>query len=193
MNITQWLEPATPEWQGATALLPDFTEGITNAWSVATNAHSGVLRKTGEVYLNHPLRVAQRIQRAGFDEETIMIALMHDAVEDSDITLDDLYRLGFSDRVVSGVDAVTKRPGEAYPDAVERASRHLDGRIVKLADNLDNSSAEQLMPFTPEKRMKQINKYAPARLRLMQSIAGGAILDPEAVFTHDYRISLSLG
>lgn len=194
MNTTKWLEPVAQEWMGDTALRPRLPDAmLRNAYTIASNAHAGVRRKTGEVYLNHPLRVAQRIQQAGFDSETIMIALMHDAVEDSDMTLSDLARFGFTERVVTGVDSVTKRLGESYPEAVARAASHPDGRIVKLADNLDNSSAEQLLPFTAEKREKQINKYAPARLLLMEAITGGLFTDPEAVFTQEYRMKLSLG
>lgn len=194
MNTTKWLEPVTQEWMGDTALRPRLPDVmLRNAYIIASNAHAGVRRKTGEVYLNHPLRVAQRIQLAGFDDETIMIALMHDAVEDSDISLSDLAELGFSERVITGVDSVTKRQGEAYPEAVARAAGHSDGRLVKLADNLDNSSEEQLKPFAPEKREKQINKYAPARLLLMEAITGGVFTDPEAVFTQAYRVKLSLG
>lgn len=194
MNITKWLEPVTQEWMGDTALRPLLPDAmLRNAYIIASNAHAGVLRKTGEVYLNHPLRVAQRIQQAGFDDETIMIALMHDAVEDSDISLAGLSWLGFSERVITGVDSVTKRSAEPYPEAVARAASHPDGRLVKLADNLDNSSEEQLVPFTPEKREKQINKYAPARLLLMEAITGGAFIEPEAVFTQGYRLKLSLG
>lgn len=192
---TLWLEPATAEWMGERDLRPRSKDDmVISAYHVATNAHAGILRKTGEIYLNHPLRVAQRIERAGFDDVTVAIALMHDAVEDSALTLQDLTSLGFPERVVSGVDAVTKRPGEAYPDAVSRAASNPDGRIVKLSDNLDNSSEEQLAPFSAEKREKQVQKYAPARLTLVQAIAGKEDLDPELIFNRAYRVRIpSLG
>lgn len=143
---------------------------IAKSYALAVKAHSGVKRKSGEVYLNHPLRVAQRLQAEGFNDEVIAVALLHDAVEDSPMTLSDLRRYGFSERVVSGVDSVTKRDGETYEQAIERARKHPIGRLVKLSDNLDNSSDEQLAPFTPERQARQRAKYTPARVILIRSI-----------------------
>lgn len=193
---TLWLKPADQDWMGDEALRPAMDAVmVRNAFNVATNAHAGILRKTGEPYINHPLRVAHRLELAGYDSEVVAIALMHDAVEDNDeLTLQSLMALGFNDNIVSGVDAVTKRSGiETYTDAVARAAAHPLGRLVKLSDNLDNSSAEQLEPFSAEKREKQIRKYEPARVTLLQSITGGESIDPEAVFTNSYRLKMSGG
>lgn len=192
---SQWLhlDDMDSRWQGDEKYRPDISNPlVAKAYVVAVNAHAGVSRKSGEPYLNHPLRVAKRIQDAGYDNEVVAIALLHDAVEDSELTLADLRAFGFSPRIISGVDSVTKRDGESYPEAVARASNHPDGKLVKLSDNLDNSSPEQLLPFSEEKRQKQIRKYAPARVTLLQAITGGDLMEPQAVFTRTYRLRMSL-
>jgi hypothetical protein len=192
---SQWLhlDGMDPQWLGDEKYRPDVSHPmVAMAYTIAVKAHAGTSRKSGEPYLNHPLRVAKKIQDAGFPPEVVAIALMHDAVEDSDLTLADLRAFGFSPRIVSGIDSVTKRGGETYPEAVARASAHPDGRLVKLSDNLDNSSPEQLLPFSEEKRQKQIRKYEPARVTLLRAITGGDHMEPHAVFTKTYRVTLSL-
>lgn len=143
---------------------------IAKSYALAVQAHAGTKRVSGEVYLNHPLRVARKLQEAGFNDEVIAVALLHDAVEDSNLTLGGLRKHGFSERIISGVDSVTKRPGEDYKDAILRASKHPIGRLVKLSDNLDNSSDEQLAPFSEERQAKQRRKYIPARAVILRSI-----------------------
>lgn len=143
---------------------------IAKAYALAVKAHSGVRRTSGDAYINHPLRVAGRLQQRGFNAEVIAVGLLHDAVEDSPMTLGTLRKHGFSARVVSGVDSVTKRPGEKYEDTIVRATRHPIGRLVKLDDNFDNSSDEQLAVFPPEKQERQRNKYAPARISIITGI-----------------------
>lgn len=166
---------------------------VAKAYAIAVKAHSGIKRVSGEVYLNHPLRVARKLQEAGFNHEAVAVALLHDAVEDSTLTLGDLKRYGFHDRIVSGVDSVTKRPGEDYKDAILRASKHPIGRLVKLADNLDNSSDEQLAPFTEERQAKQRAKYIPARAVILRSIVENPTDDMVAAapgFHKGYQIKL---
>lgn len=143
---------------------------VAKAFAIAVKAHQGTDRINGEPYINHPLRVAKRLQDNGFNEEVVIVAILHDAVEDSDLTLGDLRRFGFNERIVSGVDSVTKRAGEGYPDAVSRASKHPIGRLVKLSDNLDNSSESQIQPLSPERQARAIAKYTPARLHILNVI-----------------------
>jgi hypothetical protein len=191
----EWLhvDGMDPLWRGDEKTRPDISNPmVAKAYVLAVNAHAEVMRKNGEPYINHPLRTAKRIQTAGYEPEAVAIALLHDAVEDSDLELSDLRAMGFCPRVISGVDAVTKRNGEPYPDAVRRASLHPDARFVKLSDNLDNSSPEQLACFTEEKRQKQQRKYAPARHVLMHAITGKpSACEPEFVFTRTYRLSIA--
>jgi hypothetical protein len=167
---------------------------VAKAYALAVKAHAGVKRSKGDPYIDHPLRVSTALQKAGFNHEVIAVALLHDAVEDSDMTLGTLRRHGFSERIISGVDSVTKRDGETYESAIERASAHPIGRLVKLSDNLDNSSDEQLAPFSPQKQEKQRAKYIPARVKLKRSILENpveTILDASKGFHQGYRIKIS--
>lgn len=167
------VDGVSERWLGDKNLRPDLRNAVVaKAYALAVSAHRNVDRKSGEPYINHPLRTAKRLERLGYNHEVIAAALLHDAVEDSDMTLGDLRRHGFSDRIVEAVDSVTKRPGEEYVAAVLRASQNAIGQLVKLSDNLDNSSPEQLKPFNEEKRQKQIRKYSPARGVLVRAIYG---------------------
>lgn len=191
-KIEQFSEEYGDRWLGNYDV--DLTHPVVaKAFLVAIKAHNGVERISGEPYINHPLRCAQRLQRAGFNHEVVAVAVLHDAVEDSDLTLDDLRRMGFNERIVSGVDSVTKREGETYPDAVLRASRHPLGRLVKLADNLDNSSEEQLAPLPEVRQIRARAKYEGARAVLLHSIFN---VPAESLgvdgFTATYRVSMRL-
>lgn len=107
---------------------------------VATRAHKGQVRKDGTDYIAHPIRVAIRCSTKA--EKTV--ALLHDTVEDTDLTFDELRELGFSEEIVAAVESVTKRPGEKYSDFILRANANKVGRKVKLADiedNLEDQSA----------------------------------------------------
>lgn len=165
-------------WRGETDLRPRFTSrAVELAYNLAVKAHKDVVRKNGSPYINHPLRVYGRLIRKYsrfVSEETIITALLHDAIEDSELTFNDLRILGFSERVISGVDSVTKRCGETYPDAVSRAALNRDGRWVKLCDNLDNSSPAELQVFDEVKRLKQQRKYYPA-IRFLSSVIREAL------------------
>lgn len=166
---------------------------VAKAYALAVKAHSGVKRVSGEVYINHPLRVARNLQKAGFNHEVVAVALLHDAVEDSPLTLGGLRRYGFNERIVTGVDSMTKRSGETYQDAILRASKHPIGRIGKLADNLDNSSDEQLAPFTEERQAKQRAKYTPARVFILRSIIENpteSMVQTTPGFSKEYKIKL---
>lgn len=90
-----------------------------------------------------------------------IVGVLHDVVEDSDWTLDGLRAEGFSEAVLAGVDAVTRRGGESYMDFVERAGRDPNGRIVKRADLLDNMDMARL-PTVTDKDRERLKKYETA-------------------------------
>ena len=108
---------------------------LERAIQVAAEAHAGQPDKAGEPYILHPLRVMLRLKEP--DER--IVAVLHDVVEDNpDWTLDRLRGEGFSERVVSAGDALTKRRGEDYEAFVRRAAAHPLAAPVKLADLDDN-------------------------------------------------------
>ena len=95
---------------------------LQRAIEIATKAHAHQTDKDARPptpYVLHPLRVAQFIK----DNDAKIVAVLHDVVEDTDVTIDDLRRDGFSEPVLAGVLAVTRNKGESYADFVIRAAR----------------------------------------------------------------------
>lgn len=114
--------------------------------ALATEAHRGQVDKANVDYILHPIRVAQIVtEQFGADPELIQIALGHDLIEDTWVTVDILRGYGFSQRVIDGIVAVTKLKGEKsdrYGDYKARVFASEDSQKVKWADlthNLDES------------------------------------------------------
>ena len=108
---------------------------LADAIEIAARAHAGQTDKLGGMpYALHPLRVMNRVE----GEHAKMAAVLHDVVEDTPVTADDLRRAGFPAAVLAGVLAVTRQKGESYADFVVRAKADPIGRQVKLADLEDN-------------------------------------------------------
>lgn len=130
---------------------------LERAIALAAKAHEGQVDKVGAPYILHPLRVMLRVRST---EERIA-AVLHDVVEDCNVTLDDLRREGFTEAVVTAVAALTKRPGEDYEAFVLRAAADPIGRAVKLADLADNSDMSRIANPTP-KDLERLEKYRRA-------------------------------
>lgn len=137
---------------------------------LASVHHEGQVDKAGNPYYHHVAAVAKMCSDHGYLAEAA--GYLHDIVEDTEVTLDQLRDHGFPEVVVSAVDAVTKRPGEPYLDAVRRAARDPLGRVVKLADNRHNSDEDRLALLPPEKRDRLRKKYAQAR-KILEEYDGG--------------------
>lgn len=135
---------------------------------IATAAHGGQVDKAGAPYILHPLRVMLRLRTA---EERI-VGMLHDVVEDSAWTLESLRAEGFSEAVLRGIDAVTRREGESYEDFVLRAGRDPLGRPVKLADLEDNCDLSRL-PAPTEQDQARVARYRRA-IALLNGPAGSA-------------------
>lgn len=118
------------------------------AKDLATKAHNGVFRKfTNEPYINHPRRVSELVlkyieNKTMYFHPTVYetVAWLHDAVEDSDLTIKDLHSAGFPASVIFGVESVTKIPGENYFKFIKRCMNDKVGIFVKIADLTDNMS-----------------------------------------------------
>ncbi len=119
---------------------------LDKAAAICVAKHSGQRDKTGCAYFQHPMRVAMRCNT---DEET-MVALLHDTIEDTDVTVGYLIDQGFPRHIVDGVLSVTKRDGESYEDFVARAARNPLGRVVKLHDLEDNLDVFRLDTVSSE-------------------------------------------
>lgn len=142
------------------------------AVELAATVHAGQLDQAGLPYLSHPLRVAARLVPEG--EWAVAAGLLHDVVEDSATTVDDLRAAGMPPVVCAAVDALSKRPGEPYEQAVARAAAHRLAATVKAADLADNSDPARLALLDPERRERLETKYALAR-QLLEEHTGGAL------------------
>ena len=133
------------------------------AQRIAQQAHGDAVNpKTGELYLTHPAHVASCV--AG--DEAKAVAWLHDVVEDTPVTLEDLSAQGLSQAVVRGVDAMTHRPGEDYLDFVRRAARDPLARVVKEADVRHNMDLGRI-PVPTQRDLDRVRiKYLPA-LRIL--------------------------
>lgn len=118
-------------------MAPSDHNVLAKAIRIAAVAHGEQLDKSGRPYILHPIRVLQRCELHPIDVQ--VVAVLHDVVEDTAWTLEDLRAEGFNETVVNGVDAVSKREGEDFFDYVRRCSQNPLGCIVKLADMQDNS------------------------------------------------------
>lgn len=128
---------------------------------LALEAHAGQRDRAGRPYLLHPLRVMHAVD----GEERQAAALLHDVVEDSPTSLDDLRRAGVPAAVVAAVDALSKREGEAYEAYLERVAADAIARDVKRADLGDNLRLQRL-PRVEGDDLARLNRYLEALRRL---------------------------
>jgi guanosine-3',5'-bis(diphosphate) 3'-pyrophosphohydrolase len=135
---------------------------LERAIALAAEKHAGQLDKAKAPYILHPLRVMLGVETL----EEKMAAVLHDVVEDTDVTLADLAAEGFSPAVVRAVDALTRRKGEDYMDFVRRAGADPVARRVKLADLADNMDLSRL-PNPGEADNVRLEKYRRARTLLL--------------------------
>ena len=154
------------------------TAMISRAYAEAANAHIGQLRNSGEPYIEHPLSVAMIVAEMGLDDVTIAAALLHDAVEDTRLSVDDL-RTSFGNDVATIVDGVTKLERvrfdskEAQQAATMRKmlvamAKDIRVLLIKLADRLHNMRTIAAMPSAKQQRTAQetLDIYAPLAHRL---------------------------
>lgn len=134
-----------------------MNEFIKLAHEICTTAHTGQVDKAGMPYHLHPERVAARCST---DVETI-VALLHDTIEDTDITPEYLLNHGFPQYIVDGILSVTKRDGENYEDFVARAKQNPIGRMVKIHDLEDNMDIRRLSEISDES-VSRLRKYLDA-------------------------------
>jgi (p)ppGpp synthase/HD superfamily hydrolase len=146
---------------------------------LAARKHAGQVDKVGAPYILHVARVGASLWR--FGDDFVMAGLLHDIVEDTDMTLGDLMFAGLPDRVLSAVASVTKRESEAsvgaYEASLRQAMANPIGLWVKAADVADNASRVLDIPFGPVRR-GLIEKYSMAVGVLREKIPGYAIDRP---------------
>lgn len=151
---------------------------IRRAYDVAAHAHEGQTRRTGDPYIVHPLAVAQILATFGLDTATIVAALLHDVVEDTEITLDDIER-DFGEEVALLVDGVTKLDRIKFSSREEQQAatirkmavamaRDIRVLLIKLADRTHNMRTIDPLPEEKRRRVasETLDVYAPLAHRL---------------------------
>lgn len=143
-----------------------YTPEIAAAKVVARLAHRGQRDKAGRDYFQHVCRVANHVV-----PRHKAAAYLHDVVEDTDVTLDDLRALGFREGVIGAVDALTRRPEEAYFEYLQRligTARHT-AIAVKLADIEDHLDATGARPRRAEISASLVRRYEKALAMLRRA------------------------
>lgn len=130
---------------------------IEKALQIAARAHEGQRDKHGQPYILHPLRVMHAVE----GDEARIVAILHDVIEDTSVTAENLRREGFGETVLEALDRLTHRKGEPYADYAIRCKGHDIARRVKLADLEDNSRLSRtiLRPDRIEPDIDRVRKY----------------------------------
>jgi 5'(3')-deoxyribonucleotidase len=171
-ELIQFGSERFPDWETVTEYLiqnhknvhKTATSTLLRAIEIATVAHKGQKDKLGADYILHPIRVMQRGQTA---VEKIC-GVLHDVVEDSDITFEDLENEGFSSEVIAALRCVTKlSDDEDYDCFIERVAHNPVAVQVKINDLLDNMDVTRFRQLT-EQDWKRLNKYLKAYQRLRE-------------------------
>lgn len=139
---------------------------IEEALAIALEAHKGQVDKAGKPYILHPLRVMSKFKRSPTRQ---IVAVLHDVVEDSTVTLNDLVSKGFSSRVIEALEALTHKVGEDYDAYIGRVLTNRIAISIKIADLQDNMDLSRIPCPTPKDMLRQ-EKYKKAHERLWNSV-----------------------
>ena len=124
-------------------------------------AHKDQTDKSGIPYVFHPIHLAEQMK----DEDTTVVALLHDVVEDTDYTLEDLAAMGFNDRVIAAIKVMTHDKRVPYMDYIAEIKKDPIARVVKMADLRHNGDITR-MDHVDEKALDRVEKYRQAFLLL---------------------------
>ena len=134
-----------------------YTEMTKKALMIAFQAHKNQTDKSGMPYIYHPIHLAEQMT----DEETICVALLHDVIEDTDWTFEELAEHGFSENITEALKLMTHADEVPYMDYVAMIKPNPIARVVKLADLKHNSDLTRLNEIN-EKAIARVEKYKKA-------------------------------
>ena len=134
-----------------------YTDMTKKALKLCFEAHKNQTDKSGIPYVFHPLHLAEQMN----DEDTTVAALLHDVIEDTPYTLDNLRVMGFNEQVLDALALMTHDKRIPYMDYVAKINGNKIAKTVKLADLKHNSDLSRL-DTVDEKAMKRIEKYRQA-------------------------------
>lgn len=128
---------------------------LERALLLATTAHMGQVDKAGQPYILHPLRLMMRLET----EEERTVAILHDTVEDTPLTLAQLRQEGFSEAVLVALDHLTHRPEQSYEAYMERLRRNVLAVRIKRLDLEDNMDIRRLDEPLTDRDCQRLKKY----------------------------------
>ena len=134
-----------------------YTDLTKKALRLSFEAHKDQVDKSGMPYVYHPFHLAEQMDT----EETVIVALLHDVVEDTDYTLQNIADMGFSQTVVEAIALMTHDESVSYMDYVARIKQNPIAAAVKLADLRHNSDVSRL-DVVDDKAIERIQKYQQA-------------------------------
>ena len=148
----------------------DRTDRVAAAFSIACRAHEGQSDKAGRTYVTHPITVASNV---GHDEDAIIVALLHDVVEDGGVSLDDI-REEFGDTVADAVGLLTHDKSMTYGEYIDRiaTSGNMLAIRVKIADLAHNMCVSRIDKPTHRDGDRAILRYASAYTKLVDALCG---------------------
>ena len=134
-----------------------YTKGTKKALKICFDAHKNQTDKSGLPYVFHPFHLAEQMET----EETTIVALLHDVVEDTNITLEDLKEKGFKNEIIEAIALMTHSDETDYMDYVRAIKENPIAKTVKLADLKHNSDLSR-MDVIDEKVLERRKKYLEA-------------------------------
>ena len=143
----------------------DQQKQLAAAIQIAVNAHAAQFDKGGKPYILHPLHLMNQLL---FDPELAAIAVLHDVVEDSDITFESLKQTGMGDRVIAALRLLTHKPEQSYDDYVQQICTNYDAIRVKRKDLEHNSDITRLRGIE-QKDLIRMQKYHKAFIQLTEA------------------------
>lgn len=141
-----------------------YTDLTKKALKLSFEAHKNQVDKSGIPYVYHPFHLAEQMET----EETVIVALLHDVVEDTNFTLDDIRAMGFSKDVIEALALLTHDDSVPYMDYVKQIKGNSIARVVKLADLKHNSDLTRL-DIVDKKAIERANKYSNAINLLLEN------------------------
>ena len=181
MAVREVIDLSTEKFiRDMTEINPKYNDSaVIKAYEIALRLHDGQFRKSGEPYIIHPIAVAKILAGFGMDNETVIAGLLHDVVEDTDYTREELVE-DFDEKIAALVDGVTKLGNISYDASSAKVqaenfrkmflamSKDIRVLIIKLADRLHNMRTLEYMPTNKRKSkaMETLEIYAPLAGRL---------------------------
>ena len=129
---------------------------LANAIKIASDAHLNQKDRGGYPYILHPLWVMHKVRHLG--EDYMIVAILHDVVEDTEVTLDDLFNANFNNNILYALNLLTHNPNVSYMDYILNLAHNNLAREVKLRDLEHNSKITRLKGLR-DKDFQRLQKY----------------------------------